>query len=57
MKNNAKWGLSKYESGILTGNIGIIKGRARDTVTKMFWIRRMDVKYKRPIVNLDFNSL
>lgn len=57
MKNNAKWGLSKYESGILNGNIGIIKGRARDTVTKMFWIRRMDVKYKRPIVNLDFNSL
>ena len=57
MKNNARWGLPKSDSGILKGITGIINGRAKAIVTKIFWMRSTDAKYSRPIVNLDFTSL
>lgn len=57
MKNSAKWGRPKSKSGNVNGINGINNGIVRDIVTKMFWIRRKDAKYNRPMVNWDFTSL
>ena len=55
-KMNTIWGPNSVLD-ILNGTTWISNGITDANVTRIFWTRRKDPKYKRPMVNWDFISL